>query len=240
MSSSFSQRQHPGQAVRSQVFKEPLGQLVLGALLLGGALLALPIGAVSWSSSRVVGGVALGLGVGLLLLAGRLATRNSSPLLLTLNANALHLAPLRYGTTPSVAAETIPLSSIVAYKHWLSRGRVFARYYLRLELADGRVLRLADPPGALPDNPAGTVSLRELVTQLARQVEPGTVVRPLFSQTVVAYRLMQVSWLVGLTALGLLWDRYLMVGVGLLACAVVYLLSYYQARRQTSSDSREV
>lgn len=227
MSSSFSQGQQPSQAVRSQVFSEPLGPLVGGALLLGGGMLALPTGAVIWPSSSLVGGVALLLGVGLLVLAGRAATRNSFPLLLTLNADALHLAPLGYGASPSVAAEIIPLASIAAYKHWLSRGRVFSRYYVRLELVDGRVFRLADPPGALPSNPAGAVSLRELVAQLARQVGPSTVVRPLFSQTVAAYRLMQGSWLVLLAALGLLWSRYPVAGGVLLIFAVVYLLDLF-------------
>ena len=211
--------------------------MIGGALLLGSGLLALPIGAVAWASSRLAGGVALLVGVALLAVAGRLATRNSSPLLLTLSADALHLAPLGLSARPGAAAGVIPLTSIVAYKHWLSQGRVFARYYLRLELADGRVLRLADPPGALPSNPLGTVLLRELVAQLARQVGPGTVVRPLFSQTVVAYRLMQGSWLGLLAALGLLWCRYPVAGVVLLACVVVYLLSYYRARRQANGDT---
>ena len=233
---SLSQAYPPGPAVRSQVFSEPLGPLVRGALLMGGGVLALPLGAVVWQHSRLAGGVALLLGAALLGLAGHLAGRNSSPLLLTLRADALHLTALGGGAAPGAAAETIPLTSLVAYQHWLSRGRVLARYYLRLELADGRVVRLADLPGAPPATSAGGVPLPELVAQLARRVGPGTVARPLFSQTAAAYRLMQASWLGALAAPGLLWRGYLAAGLLLPACAAVYLLSYYQARRQANGS----
>ena len=94
------------------------------------------------------------------------------------------------------------------------------------------------PPdlGAGPGQPPGTVLLRELVAQLARWAKPGTVVRPPFSQTAAGHGLMQLGWLGVLAALGLLWRGYLAVGALLLAVATVYLLRYYQARRQAGSS----
>ena len=165
-------RQPASQAVSSQVLREPLGQLVGGALLLGGGLLLLAVGVASWSYSRPIG--VLLLGVALLVGAWHLATGNTQPLLLTLSPEALRLAPLGLGLAPSSAAEIIPLASVVSYTHWLSRGRVFSRYYLRLKLADGRVLRLADPPGGPLGDPGSAVPLPDLVAQLARWKAPPT------------------------------------------------------------------
>lgn len=176
MPSNFANTQSASAAVSSQVFREPLSQLVAGSLLLGGGLLLLAVGAALWSYSRPTGGGLLLLGVALLLGVWRLATRDTQPLLLTLSPKALRLRPLGQGIAPgSPAAETIPLASIRAYKHWLSRGRVFSRYYLRLELAGNRVLRVASPPGGPFGEPGNSVPLPELVAQLAQWVEPETV-----------------------------------------------------------------
>lgn len=206
---------------------------MVGSLLVGCGILLLPIGVVSWSYSRLGGGGALLLGGTLLALAWRLASRNP-PLRLTLSSDTLRLAPLGRGIVPSSTAETIPLASIVAYKHWLSRGRAYNRYYLRLELAGGRVLRLADPPGGPAGDSRDTVPLPELVAQLARWVGPGTVVQPLFSQTTTARRLMQLGWLLLLGALTLLGQGHSAAGVSLLILAGSYLLSYFQALRQAN------
>ena len=233
MPSNFANGQAASQALSSQVLREPLGQLVVGSLLLGGGLLLLAFGAAIWSYSRPMGVVLLLLGVALLVGAWRLATGGTQPLLLTLSPEALRLGPLGQGIAlGSSAAETIPLASVVAYKHWLSRGRVFSRYYLRLELAGGRVLRLASPPGGPAGEPENSVPLPELVAQLARWVGPATVAQPPFSQTASARRLMQGSWLLLFGALGLLERGYPAAGVLALLVASGYLLSYYQARRQ--------
>lgn len=220
-----------GPALRSQVVTEPLGPLVVGSVLVGVGLLALPVGLSLWPYGRASGGLAILLGVLALALAWRLATRSSYPMLLTLRAEDLYLTALGHDARQGASAETIPLASIVAYKHWLSRGRVFARYYLRLELAGGRVLRIADPPGVLPNDPMGTVLLSQLVEALARRVGPDTTVRLLFSQTPTARILGQFSWLAVLASAALLWNGYLTTGVLLLAVAGVYLLSYYRAQR---------
>ncbi|MGI4737315.1 MAG: hypothetical protein ACRYG7_19290 [Janthinobacterium lividum] len=236
MLSNFSTSQRVSkEALSSQVIREPLGQLVAGSLLLGGGFLLLAVGAGIWSYSQPMGVVLLLLGMALPLGAWRLATGGTQPLLLTLSPEALRLAPLGQGIAPgSPAAETIPLASVVAYKHWLSRGRVFSRHYLRLELAGGRVLRLAAPPGGPFGAPGNSVPLPELVAQLAQWVGPETVAQPLFSQTALARQLMQGSWLLLLGALGL---GYLAAGVLVLVVAGGYLLSYYQARRQAGSTS---
>ena len=238
MTSNFSTSQRAGQPLSSQVFREPLGNLVAGALLLGGGCLLLAVGAAIWSYSRPAAGVLLLLGVALLVGVWRLATRDTQSLLLTLSPEALRLAPLGLGNAPgSPAAETIPLARVVAYQHWLSRGRVFSRYYLRLKLADGRVLRLADPPGGSFGEPGNIVPLTELVAQLAQWVGPATVAQPPFSQTAPARRLMQGSWLLLLAAPGLLWWGYLTTAVVVFLGAGGYLLSYYQARGQAGSPS---
>ncbi|MGI4832705.1 MAG: hypothetical protein ACRYFK_04510 [Janthinobacterium lividum] len=166
--------QPASQAVSSQVFREPLSQLVAGSLLLGGGGLLLAVGAGIWSYSRPIGAGLLLLGGALLAGAWHLATSDTQPLLLTLSPEALRLAPLGLGTAPGSVVETIPLANVVAYTHWLSRGRVFSRYYLRLKLADGRVLRLADPPGGPLGEPGSAVPLPELIAQLARWKEPTT------------------------------------------------------------------
>ncbi|MGI4737710.1 MAG: hypothetical protein ACRYG7_21290 [Janthinobacterium lividum] len=238
MPSNLSNNQRTSQVLSSQVLREPLGQLVAGSLLLGGGFLLLAVGAGIWPYSWPMGGGLLLLGVALLVGAWRLATGGTQPLLLTLSPEALRLVPLGQGIAPgSPAAETIPLASVVAYKHWLSRGRVFSRHYLRLELAGGRVLRLAAPPGGPFGEPGNSVPLPELVAQLARWVGPATVAQLPFSQTAPARRLMQGSWLLLLVAPGLLGLGYLATGTLVLVVAGGYLLSYYQVRRQAGSPS---
>ena len=223
----------PGPAVHSQVVTESVGATVVGALGLLLGVLALGMGAALLGSARGAGGLALLLGAGLLALVWKTALRGSHPLLLTLTRERLQLAPTGRSVAQGVKAETIPLASIVAYKHWLqvSRARVFAQYYLRLELADGRVLRLADRPGVLPDDyPPGAVRLNEVAARLARWARPGTVARPLFYRTPLARALGWASGAALLVAPVLLWRGYLAAGSLLLAGAISYLGSYYLGR----------
>jgi hypothetical protein len=230
MAINLIQSQPTNPVLCSQVTSEPLGPLVLGSLLVGSGMLALPVGAALWSSARLAGGLTGLAGVGLLAVAWHLAKRDTAPLLLTLSPEALRLTTLSQHPSQGRAIETIPLASLVAYTHWLSRGRVFTRYYVRLELADGRVIRLADPPGVLP-SPGKQVLLSELVAQLAQWAGPGTLVRPPFAQTAAARWLMYLSWLILVIALGLLWNGYLGVGGLLFTFTGAYLLSFYRMRQ---------
>jgi hypothetical protein len=213
-------------APRSLVLLRPTGPLVLAALLLGGVLLAanglkLAAGYPPWRN-----GLGSLLGLGLLLRGGYLLARGNRPRLLTIDRETLHLEPLTAG--PTQPAETIPLSRIVAYTYWmrLLKFRAFAQYHLRLELADGRVLHLADRPSARPNDPADTVRLNVLAQRLARRHKAGLVRRPLFYQTQAARGLLWLSWAalaVGL-ALGV------SAAVLLLLLAVSYWASYYLGR----------
>lgn len=221
------------QAVCSQVVTESLGATLVGALLLLLAILALGTGVALLGRANWASGVALLLSLSLLALVWRLALWGSHPLLLTLTHESLHLAPTGRSTSQGIRAETIPLTSIVAYKHWLrlNRLRAFAQCYLRLELADGRVLRLADRPGVLPgDGPPGAVRLNEVATRLARWAPPGTINRPLFYNTPLAQGLWWASWAGLLAAPVLLWLGYVALGAPLLALAISYAGSYYLGR----------
>ena len=180
-------------ALRSLVLLRPLSPLVYAALLLGAVLLganALKLTA-GYSGRHVFGGV---LGLGLLLAGGYVAARGNRPRLLTFGREELHLEPL--GSAPNQPAETIPLSSITAYTYWLRvlRFRIFAQYHLRLELADGRVLHLADRPGTHPDDPTGTVRLDALAKRLARRTKSGPKRRKRFFDTQTARVLLWGSW----------------------------------------------
>jgi hypothetical protein len=215
-------------ALRSLVVLRPLGPLVYAALLLGALLLgsnALKLTA-GYSGRHVFGGV---LGLGLLLGGGYVAARGNRARLLTIGRDDLHLEPL--GPRQNQPAETIPLSSIVAYTYWLKllRFRIFAQYHLRLELADGRVLHLADRPGSQPDDPAGTVRLDALAKRLARRAKSGTKRRRLFFETQTARVLLWGSWAALATSLALLWLGQ-SVGLLLLFPALCYWASYYLGR----------
>jgi hypothetical protein len=193
-------------AKRSLVLVRPTGLLGSMALLLGGLLLLINalklIG--NPTPGRTIAGMLLGLG--LLLGAGYQRVRGNQPRLLRFDREALHLEPL--GPEPGGAAEIIPLSSIKTYTYWLQlmRWRGFAQCHLRLKLADGRVLHLADRPGTRPDDPTGTVQLDVLATRLARRAKTGPHRRPRFFQTQTAQGLLWVSagavvaggWLLGL------------------------------------------
>lgn len=236
---AFSSTRPPaGPAISSPVVTDSLGATLLGALGIGAAVLALATGAALLGRATGAGLLALLLGAGLLALVWRLALRGSHQLVLTLTRASLHLAPAGRSAAQGIPPETIPLASIVAYKHWLrlDRLRVFAQYYLRLKLADGRVLRLADRPGLLPDDyPPGSVRLNEVATQLARWLPPGAVAQPLFFQTPLARAL----WWASLAALAagplLLWRGYLATGSLLLSAAISYGAGYYLGRNPVAS-----
>ncbi|WP_223651287.1 hypothetical protein [Hymenobacter psoromatis] len=220
---------HP--ALRSSVLVNPLGVLVamslfLGVMLLLEAFLVSPSG-YPWRGGRPAW--LLGAGLLTLGLAGYATWRSNRPRLLTLTRASLRLEPL--GDNGAAAAETIPLSSIVAYKYWLRvlRLQVFVQYHLRLELADGRVLHLADRPGTRPTDPAGAVRLDAVVKRLARWVPPGTRVRQLFFLTRTARVLLWLSGALVMMAGLLLWAGY-PAGSLLLFPAVIYGASYYLGR----------
>ena len=214
-------------AQHSLVLLRPLGPLVatvllLGAVLLGANALTLVAGATPpWRNAT--GGL---IGLGLLLSSGYLVARGNQSRLLTIGREELHLGPL--GAGQNQPAETIPLSSIVAYTYWLRlvKLRSFAQYHLRLELADGRVLHLADRPGTHPDYPTGTVRLDVLAKRLARRANSGTRRRLLFYETRTARVLLWGSWAAlaaGLALLGLGHET----GLLLLFLGTGYWASYY-------------
>ncbi|MGI4740846.1 MAG: hypothetical protein ACRYG7_37225 [Janthinobacterium lividum] len=168
-----------------------------------------------------------GLALGLLALAGREAARSSQPLLLTSSREALHLAPLGSSIAKGIVAETIPLASVRAYAYWVRifRYGVFTQYHLRLELADGRVLRLADRP----TDPAGAVHLDAVAQKLPRWLKPGVPRRPLFYLTRPARILLGLSWEAIASALLLRWLGHPVAMLALYP-AVGYWVSYYLGR----------
>ena len=175
---------HP--ARRSLVLVQPTGLLLTMALVLGSLLLllnALKLAASPTPGRNVAGAL---LGLGLLLGAGYQRARGNQPRLLRFDREALHLELL--GFQPGLPAETILLSSIEAYTYWLRlrRWQGLAQCHLRLKLADGRVLHLADRPGTHPNDPTGTVRLDVLATRLARRAKSGPHQHPRFFQTQVA------------------------------------------------------
>ncbi|NML67134.1 hypothetical protein HHL22_18165 [Hymenobacter sp. RP-2-7] len=185
--------------LRSLVVRNPRSQLA--AWLFGLGLLLVPLAALQAAQGSYQRATTAGLlSLGLLLLTTRQITRRNPPMLLTSDREGLHLAPLGH-RAQGQPAETIPLASIQAYQYWLRllRWRVFAQGHLRLELADGRVLHLADRPGTHPDDPTGTVRLDAVVRRLARR-KTGPVRRPLFFQTRPAHVLRWGSW--GAIAIG--------------------------------------
>jgi hypothetical protein len=212
------------------VVLRPLGPLVFGALLLGAVLLGanalkLAAGAVSpWRNTT--GGL---IGLGLLLSSGYRLARGNQPRLLTIGQEDLHLEPL--GPGQSKPAETISMSSITAYTYWLRllKFRGFAQYHLRLELADGRVLHLADRPGTHPDDPTGTVRLDALAKRLARRAKAGPRRRKLFYETQTARVLLWSSWAALAMAGVLLWLGH-SLGILLLFFGAGYWASYYLGR----------
>jgi hypothetical protein len=215
-------------ALRSQVLLRPIGLLVQALLVLGIMILtinALKLAA-GYSPWRKGAGALLGLG--LVLGAGYAVARGNQPRLLTIGREELHLGPLH--ASQNQLAETIPLSSITAYTYWLGllRFRRFAQYHLRLELADGRVLHLADRPGTRPADPTCTVRLDVLAKRLARRAksQAGPLRRPLFFQTRMARRLLWVSGALLAVALGLLGLGQ-SAGILLLFSAVLYGAFYY-------------
>ncbi|TPG66539.1 hypothetical protein [Hymenobacter nivis] len=207
----------------SLVLVQPTGMSVTMALLLGPILLlsnALRLIADPAPGRNIAGAL---IGLGLLLGAGYRLARGNRPRLLRLDREALHLEPL--GPTPGQHAETIALSSITAYTYWLRllRWRGFAQFHLRLELADGRVLHLADRPGPRPTD---MVQLDALAKRLARRRKSGTRRRLQFFQTGAARGLLWASGGALAAGLGLLALGYEM-GLPLLLLAVGYGATYY-------------
>lgn len=202
---------------------QPTGLLVTAALLLGSLLLLL--NALKLIGSPTGRSLASGLlGLGLLVGAGYRRARGNQPRLLRFDREALYLEPLG----PGPPAETIALSSIRAYAYWrrLLRWRVFTQCHLRLELADGRVLHLADRPGPRSDAPPGTVQLDVLAKRLARRTKLGPRRRPLFYQTRPARVLLWGSGGALVAGLGLLVAGF-EIGLLLLLPAVGYAACYY-------------
>ena len=225
----------PFMPLSSQVVADPLAAQVLGALLFGLGLLSVLAGAMwGWYVAWPAGSLGLALGAALLAAAWWLSRRSYYSLRLTLTADALHLAPIGRSARQGVLPETIPLTAIRAYSHWQQQGRVLTQHYLRLELAGGRVLRLADRPGALPDDPPGTVLLATLVPVLAQCVPPATVLRPPFYQSAAGRRLAYAAGAAGALGGLLLARHWLATGAALLALASSYLIVYYLRNRPTT------
>jgi len=213
---------------RSLVVRHPIGYLQASALLLGIALVVLNILLLAARPSLGLHGLGALLGLGLVLWAGRRLVRGWRPWLLIIEREVLYLAPL--GTGLDQPTETIPLGSIVAYSYWsrLLKYTYILQYHLRLELADGRVLHLADRPGTRSTDPAGTVRLDVLIERLNRRAKSktGPLRRPLFFQTRAAQLLLWGSGALLAGGAGLLAVGQL-VGVLLLFPPVLYGACYY-------------
>ncbi|TVT40620.1 hypothetical protein FNT36_14215 [Hymenobacter setariae] len=212
--------------LRSLVVLNPLSMLAAGMFLFG--LLLVPLAALkaiegNWQRATTAGL----LGLVLLLLTARKVARRNRPMLLTSDRDGLHLAPLGRSLTHGIAAETIPIASIKAYRYCLRvmRWQAFAQCHLRLELADGRVLHLADRSGSRPDDPTGTVQLDAVARRLARR-KTGPLRRLPFFSTRPARMLLWVSGMAVVAGVGLLWLGFA-VGVLLLLLGVGYAASYY-------------
>jgi hypothetical protein len=194
--------------------------MLAGSMFLFGLFL-LPLAALkaaegSWQRAST----ACLLGLGLLLLTARKVARRNRPLLLTSDRDALHLEPLGCSIAEGIAAETIPIASIKAYRYWLwvRRWRMFAQCHLRLELADR--------PGSRPDDPTGTVQLDAVARRLARRKKTGPLRRQFFYQTRAARVLLWASGAAIIAGGGLLWLGS-EVGLLLLLLGVGYSASYY-------------
>ena len=225
-------------AQRSLVLVQPTGLLVGMALLLGSLLLlinALKLIDSPTPGRRIVGAL---LGLGLLLGAAYRRVRGNQPRLLRFDREALHLEPLAPGSDQPT--ETIPLRSIVAYTYWLRllRWRRFAQCHLRLELADGRVMHLADRPGTRPTDPTGTVRLDVLAKRLARRAKTpaGPRRRPQFFQIQTAQGLLWASGVALVLGAGLLGLGH-ETGLLLLLLAVGYGATYYLWHDKIDLDS---
>ena len=225
-------------AQRSLVLVQPTGLLVGMALLLGSLLLLINTLKLTDSpaSGRKLAGALLGLG--LLLGAGYRRARGNRPRLLRFDREVLHLEPL--GPGQNQPTETIPLRSIAAYTYWLRllRWRGFAQCHLRLELADGRVLHLADRPGTRPHDPTATVQLDVLAKRLARRAKApaGPRRRAQFFQTQMAQGLLWASGIALVLGGGLLGLAH-ETGLLLLLPAVGYGATYYLWHEKIDLDT---
>lgn len=212
--------------LRCLVVLNPRSMLAVSLFSFG--LLLLPLAALKAAEGSYQRAITAGLlSLGLLLLTTHRVTRRHRPLLLTSDRNGLHLEPLDGSLTPGMAAETIPIADIQAYRYWvrLLRWRVFAQCHLRLELADGRVLHLADRPGSRPDDPTGTVQLDAVARRLARR-KTGPLRRLPFFRTRPARGLLWASGAAVVAGAGLLWLGAA-AGILLLMLGIGYAASYY-------------
>ncbi len=216
-------------ALRSLVVLNPLSMLAAGTFLFG--LLLVPLAALKAAQGNWQRAVTASLlSLVLLLLTARKVARRNRPMLLTSDRAGLHLEPLGRSLAQGIAAETIPITTIKAYRYWMRvmRFRVFAQCHLRLELADGRVLHLADRPGSCPDDPTGTVQLDAVVRRLARR-KTGPLRRLPFFLTRPARRLLWAGGAAVVAGAGLLWLGSA-AGIMLLLLGVGYGASYYLGR----------
>ena len=213
-------------ALRSLVVLDPRSGLVLG--LFAFSLGLLPLAALNATAGNYPKAAFAGLlSLSLLLLTARRVARRPRPRLLTFDRHALHLEPLDYPLTPAQPAETVLLADITSYQYWLRllRWRGFAQCHLRLQLADGRVLHLADRPGTHPDDPTGTVQLDAVARRLARRKTGPPRQLPFFS-TRPAQHLLWGSLAGVVSGAGLLGLGY-PAGLLPLALGVGYAATYY-------------
>lgn len=212
--------------LRCLVVLNPRSMLATSMFLFG--LLLLPLAALKAAVGSYQRATTAGLlGLSLLGLTARQVARRNQPLLLTSDRNGLHLEPLGQELSAGLAAETIPLASIKAYQYWLRlrRWHVVAQCHLRLELADGRVLHLADWLGTRSNDPAGTVQLDAVARRFARR-KTGPPRRPLFFLTPTARRLLGGSLAAVVIGSGLLGLGF-SVGILLVLLGVGYSATYY-------------
>jgi hypothetical protein len=110
----------------------------------------------------------------------------------------------------------------------LRRWQPSAQCHLCLELADGRVLHLADRPGSRPDDPTGTVRLDAVARRLARR-KTGPLRRLPFFLTRPARGLLWAGGAAIVAGAGLL-GLGSAAGILLLALGVGYSAAYYLGR----------
>jgi uncharacterized membrane protein len=157
------------------------GLIYLAVLAFVGALLAGIIGGILLSENLPVAGwLLLALVPVLLVVAVPVYRRGQFPLDAALTPAGLQLTPLGHALKLGVAAETLPLAGISGY----SQTEQYNSLQLKLYLADGRTLALADRPRSILKEPdPGFVPLTELSAALqARLGETGAQARPNFFQ----------------------------------------------------------
>lgn len=227
--------EHPAE-LRSQVITGQPTTVVLGALASCALLAVLVVKASHWREYPGVGWLIAALGVILAVGTWLVLRRLTHPMLLTLSASALHLAPLERSERQGIRAETVPLAAIRTYRQHLDGNG--AHLNLTLGLADGRTLRLAERPASATNHLPGTVPLPQLAQALRPQLAPTVEWQPNFYQSVWATLLAVACGLAGGLVLMRLALNHSTSGWQLLIAVVLYLGAYHRNRALAAASQR--